>query len=1352
MDDDAGWSRVCPCGKRFYQPNSYSNHLNSCTVNKKQLGSSLEGAKLRYDLKKSKQKRGNVAIESWYGGKSLDVDYQIEDGPSKSFAAELLRHEDNTTPPAVADEEAAPPVEDPVEELGRGRRVRQQLHRAKDYDLSSAIPIGLSSMVVAGIPPSPSSSIRSASSRAAGLDPAPTESALSYTPEETMNDPHSKRSTVMDAEAWESTPRNEFGLYRTYWTLEKKPHDATQYLSEDDLLEDPSTDSPATGEDLAPLYPFPNLSAFQLGEWYWGDDSGKSRESFDRLVDILTSPGFSTEDLRAANWNRINDILASSTSDEAVGQWSSDGTAWLSIPITINVPFNTSSLKPGPLPYTIPEFRYRPLVPVLLERLRSATSRNLFHTLPSDLRWQDDVRVYGELYHSPAFIDAYKEIQLLPPEPEEDELPRCVIGLMFASDETAAAAFGTMKIWPLYLLFGNESKQRRIKPSLKLFEEIAYFQSLPDEFADWYTRLSGKKRVASTLSTHLNRELFHGQWNALLDAEFVHAYQHGLVVDCFDKVRRRFYPRILTYSADYPEKMTIVGVRQNGSHPCPRCTISEASLDGLGTVEDRRIRTDGVRTDDDDRRLKIARAREHIYQKNGAINSSVVEKLLKPTSLVPAQNAFSDKLSGFGLDVFTLPAVDPLHEVELGTWRDVFVQLRRLIEAIDPGLKNALDYRFRQVPTFGRDTIRRFRNNMSEMKQLAARDFEDMLQCAMPVFEGLFPEGHDARVQRLLFVLAHWHAMVKMKLHTDTTLDIMDTLTTELGEAAHAFSSETCAAFETLELKREYEARKRTEARKSTKKNKAGPEASVTDVHVAAVEVTPGRASLTKIQNRVGNQDSQRPKDDADGRRLRTWNLSVPKFHALGDAVSYIRRFGTTDSYSTQISERLHRFPKGRYQRTNKKSVPRQLSSIQTRQARIKKLRDQLTPAADEGPPVRWTQWGPGPGGRYFIGKSQNHPMVFGRFVSLNGNDLAVKNFIPKLKEHLFPRIVEQLLHEARMFPEEHSIAIPALEGLSSSPSDSDMKGIHFHSETFYNHKVLQVFYTTYDCLRGTDILNPSTSRRDFMCLRSQDPAGESDNTAGTPKFVFGRLLGIFHVNVVYTGPGMLDYRKRRFDVLWVRWYTPSEPEGFGELPWSSHRLDRIHLAPLSHFDACGFLDPGYVLRGAHIIPRYAGGKMYEDQELADTRLFSKCVRNRNEYKDYYVNRWVICILTSPAYGIFNSYSNRFADRDMVMRFHWGLGVGHAYSHSHRRRKSPNPAPMDVDQIKRRSDDIQSSSEHDVGDTNVDHLTDSDDSTYDIPCDDEDLPSPASGMHSPALSSALQEPESSDNESEIYAD
>ena len=41
--------------------------------------------------------------------------------------------------------------------------------------------------------------------------------------------------------------------------------------------------------------------------------------------------------------------------------------------------------------------------------------------------------------------------------------------------------------------------------------------------------------------------------------------------------------------------------------------------------------------------------------------------------------------------------------------------------------------RFRQVPTFGRDTIRNFGGSVSALKRLAARDFEDILQESSPL-------------------------------------------------------------------------------------------------------------------------------------------------------------------------------------------------------------------------------------------------------------------------------------------------------------------------------------------------------------------------------------------------------------------------------------------------------------------------------------------------------------------------------------------------------------------------------------------------------------------------------------------
>jgi Plavaka transposase len=76
---------------------------------------------------------------------------------------------------------------------------------------------------------------------------------------------------------------------------------------------------------------------------------------------------------------------------------------------------------------------------------------------------------------------------------------------------------------------------------------------LPDSLKDVLAENSGYARNAA-LKTHCHREAFHAQWDVIFDDEFVEAYRHGIVIKCCDGVERRFYPRIFTYSADYPEK------------------------------------------------------------------------------------------------------------------------------------------------------------------------------------------------------------------------------------------------------------------------------------------------------------------------------------------------------------------------------------------------------------------------------------------------------------------------------------------------------------------------------------------------------------------------------------------------------------------------------------------------------------------------------------------------------------------------------------------------------------------------------------------------------------------------------
>ena len=87
--------------------------------------------------------------------------------------------------------------------------------------------------------------------------------------------------------------------------------------------------------------------------------------------------------------------------------------------------------------------------------------------------------------------------------------------------------------------------------------------------------------------------------------------------------------------------------------------------------------------------------------------------------------------------------MDPMHDIESGVWKDLFTHLIQI--QTEKGVKYISElnqmyvshwlkilwlnhYRYRCVATFGRGTIHKFKANVSEMKKLALRDFEDLLQ------------------------------------------------------------------------------------------------------------------------------------------------------------------------------------------------------------------------------------------------------------------------------------------------------------------------------------------------------------------------------------------------------------------------------------------------------------------------------------------------------------------------------------------------------------------------------------------------------------------------------------------------
>lgn len=236
--------------------------------------------------------------------------------------------------------------------------------------------------------------------------------------------------------------------------------------------------------------------------------------------------------------------------------------------------------------------------------------------------------------------------------------------------------------------------------------------------------------------------------------------------------------------------------------------------------------------------------------------------------------------------------------------------------------------------------------------------------------------------------MAHWHGLAKLCLHTDDTLIHLDRVTTELGEQFRVFKRRTCAAYKTGELPRETAARKRRKARPKTKNQ---PQKDV-----QPLKMTKPKLSISVVD--ISNPQSK-PKTK---RRLKEFNLNTYKHHSLGDYVNTIRRYGTTDLYSTEVvsshdfstfkrisdllqGELEHKTPKARYRRTSRKQFLKQITSIERREARLRSLRSHYSPKAEDAIHTQDFE------SHHVMGRSQNEYHHIGVFLANNSIDPAVK-------------------------------------------------------------------------------------------------------------------------------------------------------------------------------------------------------------------------------------------------------------------------------------------------------------------------------------------------------------------------
>lgn len=208
------------------------------------------------------------------------------------------------------------------------------------------------------------------------------------------------------------------------------------------------------------------------------------------------------------------------------------------------------------------------------------------------------------------------------------------------------------------------------------------------------------------------------------------------------------------------------------------------------------------------------------------------------------------------------------------------------------------------------------------------------------------------------------------------------------------------------------------------------------------------------------------------------------------------------------------------------------------------------------------------------------------------------------MKNHISPRL-------KAILQKEDSAPGPAPQRNSD---DLDVNSIFFHKDTMYRHCIMRINYTTYDVRRAQDTINPRTEHCNIMLLGSP---GHNGQAQAIHQYRYAKVLGIYHVNVIYGGgPGRLtDYRPRRLEFLWVRWFDVAEDAPVQQ-GWSTAQLDQLYFSRIDREGAFGFVDPAQVLRSCHIVPRFKLGKVSEVEPG-----MSECANDKQDWRAYYINR-----------------------------------------------------------------------------------------------------------------------------------
>ncbi|KAJ8088037.1 hypothetical protein PM082_013588 [Marasmius tenuissimus] len=143
-----------------------------------------------------------------------------------------------------------------------------------------------------------------------------------------------------------------------------------------------------------------------------------------------------------------------------------------------------------------------------------------------------------------------------------------------------------------------------------------------------------------------------------------------------------------------------------------------------------------------------------------------------------------------------------------------------------------------------------------------------------------------------------------------------------------------------------------------------------------------------------------------------------------------------------------------------------------------------------------------------------------------------------------------------------------------------------------------------------------------------------TSNPSNPHPYLYARVIGIYHANVLYLGEDPTYRRTWRMEFLFVCWLQFDESHQWG---WKAKRLLRVHFLNAEDPKAFGFVDPAQVIRASHMIPAF---EWNTTSELLPSNSIVRV------YEEYHENMYDKEDEDRRYY-----YVNIFLDTDMFMHY-----------------------------------------------------------------------------------------------------